>query len=315
MKKKRMLGYWSEKIPYERVLRVMRLMFLLTVCIVCQLSAESLAQTVKLKEQTLKLKSIFEQVEAQTGKFTLFSNNELDMNRAVKLDRREFTLEELYRLLLRDTKLEFEITRDYVVIRPGREVARDSVRKLIQVSGVVRDERHNPLPGVTVLVKELKVGSATNVKGRYAVEVPLEQFTLVFSFIGMETKEIAYVGRDTINVVLKEEAAAIDEVVVNGLFTQNRNSYTGSVTTIKSEEIMRVSQTNLLQALAVLTPGMRILENNEQGSNPNYVPEIVIRGTSSISAKEQQGLNRPLIMWLSKSLNGLLINLLQQNVH
>lgn len=164
MKKKRMLGYWSEKIPYERVLRVMRLMFLLTVCIVCQLSAESLAQTVKLKEQTLKLKSIFEQVEAQTGKFTLFSNNELDMNRAVKLDRREFTLEELYRLLLRDTKLEFEITRDYVVIRPGREVARDSVRKLIQVSGVVRDERHNPLPGVTVLVKELKVGSATNVK-------------------------------------------------------------------------------------------------------------------------------------------------------
>ena len=296
MKKKRMLGYWSEKIPYERVLRVMRLMFLLTVCIVCQLSAESLAQTVKLKEQTLKLKSIFEQVEAQTGKFTLFSNNELDMNRAVKLDRREFTLEELYRLLLRDTKLEFEITRDYVVIRPGREVARDSVRKLIQVSGVVRDERHNPLPGVTVLVKELKVGSATNVKGRYAVEVPLEQFTLVFSFIGMETKEIAYVGRDTINVVLKEEAAAIDEVVVNGLFTQNRNSYTGSVTTIKSEEIMRVSQTNLLQALAVLTPGMRILENNEQGSNPNYVPEIVIRGTSSISAKEQQGLNRPLIM-------------------
>ena len=154
MKKKRMLGYWSEKIPYERVLRVMRLMFLLTVCIVCQLSAESLAQTVKLKEQTLKLKSIFEQVEAQTGKFTLFSNNELDMNRAVKLDRREFTLEELYRLLLRDTKLEFEITRDYVVIRPGREVARDSVRKLIQVSGVVRDERHNPLPGVTVLVKE-----------------------------------------------------------------------------------------------------------------------------------------------------------------
>ena len=266
MKKKRMLGYWSEKIPYERVLRVMRLMFLLTVCIVCQLSAESLAQTVKLKEQTLKLKSIFEQVEAQTGKFTLFSNNELDMNRAVKLDRREFTLEELYRLLLRDTKLEFEITRDYVVIRPGREVARDSVRKLIQVSGVVRDERHNPLPGVTVLVKELKVGSATNVKGRYAVEVPLEQFTLVFSFIGMETKEIAYVGRDTINVVLKEEAAAIDEVVVNGLFTQNRNSYTGSVTTIKSEEIMRVSQTNLLQALAVLTPGMRILENNEQGN-------------------------------------------------
>lgn len=279
MKKKRMLGYWSEKIPYERVLRVMRLMFLLTVCIVCQLSAESLAQTVKLKEQTLKLKSIFEQVEAQTGKFTLFSNNELDMNRAVKLDRREFTLEELYRLLLRDTKLEFEITRDYVVIRPGREVARDSVRKLIQVSGVVRDERHNPLPGVTVLVKELKVGSATNVKGRYAVEVPLEQFTLVFSFIGMETKEIAYVGRDTINVVLKEEAAAIDEVIVTGYQTLKEKGMAGAYSKVKAEDLQITGNESLEQMLQGLVPGMMVM--NQSGLTGARA-KVRVRGTSTL---------------------------------
>lgn len=279
------------------MLHVTRLVFLLTIGIVCQLSATTLAQSVKLKEQSQTLKGIFEQVETQTGKFTLFSNNELNVNRPVKLSRQDFTLEELYREILRGTNLEFEITKQYVVIRPAVTVAKDSVRKMVTYKGVVLDSKGEALPGVTVLLKGTSRGVTTNVDGEFEISIPeAKDNVLVFSFMGMKAREIALKDTKPLKVTLEEDVNEMDEVVVNGLFTQNRNSYTGSVTTIKSEDIMKVSQTNLIQALAVLTPGMRILENNEQGANPNYVPEIIIRGTSSISAEGQQGLNRPLIM-------------------
>ena len=77
----------------------------------------------------------------------------------------------------------------------------------------------------------------------------------------------------------------MEEVVVNGIYTASKNSYTGSVTSISQEEILQVSQTNLFKALTTLVPGMRIVENNEQGSNPNYIPELLIRGTTSTLPK------------------------------
>ena len=275
----------------------MRLVFLLSIGIVCQVSATSLAQSVKLKERTQTLESIFKQVETQTGKFTLYSNNELNMNRVVKLDRESFTLEELYRMILKGTNLEFVITPEYVVVRPARAGARDSVREMITVTGVVQDEKGEPMPGVTVVLKGTTTGVTTDVDGKFKMTIPeAKDNVLVFSFVGMKTREVAVKDTKALTVKMEEEVNEMDEVVVNGLFTQNRNSYTGSVTTIKSEDIMRVSSTNLLQALSVLTPGMRIMENNEQGSNPNHVPEIIIRGTSSISASGELGLNRPLIM-------------------
>lgn len=153
------------------------------------------------------------------------------------------------------------------------------------------------MPGVTVVLKGTTTGVTTDVDGKFKMTIPeAKDNVLVFSFVGMKTREVAVKDTKALTVKMEEEVNEMDEVVVNGLFTQNRNSYTGSVTTIKSEDIMRVSSTNLLQALSVLTPGMRIMENNEQGSNPNHVPEIIIRGTSSISASGELGLNRPLIM-------------------
>lgn len=97
------------------------------------------------------------------------------------------------------------------------------------------------------------------------------------SFVGMKIVEEKLKDQKNIQVTLEEETNEMEEVVVNGLFTQNRNSYTGAVTTVKGEDLLRVSQTNFFQALSTLTPGLRIMENNDQGSNPNHIPEIIIR--------------------------------------
>ena len=173
-----------------------------------------------------------------------------------------------------------------------------SDEKVITVKGVVLDKNKEPLPGVTVIIKGTSTGVATNVDGVYEIVVPTSSETVLqFSCIGMKSEEVKVGKEKTINVTMSEEVNEVDEVVVNGIYTASKNSYTGSVSTVRAEDILAVSQTNLFKALTVLVPGMRIVDNNEQGSNPNYIPEIIIRGTTSIKTSDDQyGLNSPLII-------------------
>ena len=166
------------------------------------------------------------------------------------------------------------------------------------VKGAVLDKNKEPLPGVTVIIKGTTTGVATDADGMYAISIPASTSspTLVFSFIGMKSVEVPVKNDKPINVTMEEDVNEMEEVVVNGIYTASKNSYTGSVTSISQEEILQVSQTNLFKALTTLVPGMRIVENNEQGSNPNYIPELLIRGTTSIATQGELGLNTPLII-------------------
>lgn len=166
------------------------------------------------------------------------------------------------------------------------------------VKGAVLDKNKKPLPGVTVIIKGTTTGVATDADGMYAISIPASTSspTLVFSFIGMKSVKVPVKNDKPINVTMEEDVNEMEEVVVNGIYTASKNSYTGSVTSISQEEILQVSQTNLFKALTTLVPGMRIVENNEQGSNPNYIPELLIRGTTSIATQGELGLNTPLII-------------------
>lgn len=249
--------------------------------------------TLDLKE--VSLEQVFKEITKQTGFQFLYSSTLLKNTAKVTIQVKEETLEKTLDSCLKTSDLGYKIEEGHIIISP--RLKKEDPKNMVIYTGVVKDSKGETLPGVTILLKGTTKGVTTNADGEFEISIPeAKDNVLVFSFMGMKTREIVLKDTKPLQVTLEDDVTEMDEVVVNGLFTQNRNSYTGSVTTIKSEEIMRVSQTNLIQALAVLTPGMRILENNEQGANPNYVPEIIIRGTSSISASEQQGLNRPLIM-------------------
>ncbi|PXZ45011.1 SusC/RagA family TonB-linked outer membrane protein [Sanguibacteroides justesenii] len=221
-----------------------------------------------------------------------------DLNRyKVTVTLKDKTVEESLDVLLADKPFKYELKGDSYVIS-----FRDKrVLNLYEQTGTVRDKNGDVLPGITVVLRtnkgEIPIGTTTDKNGKFRLMLPKAPGNvLIFSFIGMKKQEIALKDEKPLNVVMEEKVELIEEVVVNGMFTQSRNSYTGAVTTIRSEDILKMSQTNLVQALATLVPGMRIVENNEQGANPNHIPEIIIRGTSSLSASGQIGLNRPLIM-------------------
>lgn len=173
------------------------------------------AQTVKMTDSVQTLRMVFDEVEQQTGMLTLFSNNELDMYREVKLESREYTLKELYEYLLKGTGLEFEILNHYVVIRPVRRKNEDG--KMLEIKGKVSDERGEPLPGVSIVVKGSSRGVITDANGEYRILLPkVKSVILLFSFIGKRMKQVMYLGKGDLNIVMEDENQEVEEVVITG---------------------------------------------------------------------------------------------------
>ncbi len=171
---------------------------------------------------------------------------------------------------------------------PGREApaAAAQAENDFRVSGRVSDEKGEPLVGVNIVVKGTNIGVASDVNGHYVIQIKssLKHPVLEFSFLGMQTKEVAVsASTPQVNVVLKEDANALENAVVTGYAKIRKESFTGTSTTVSKEDILRVSPTNVLKALSVYDPSVRLVTNNEMGSDPNTMPEYYIRGRSGVS--------------------------------
>ena len=172
--------------------------------------------------------------------------------------------------------------------------------------GLVTDKDGLPLPGVAVQVKGTTQGTTTNGDGEYYIMVKgVENPVLVFSFIGMETQEIPFEkGKHRINVVLEESQQVMEEVVVNGIFTRKAESFTGSAKTFKKDELKRMGNGNVFQSLKNLDASLKILDNAVMGSDPNSLPDMRLRGTStfveegntSLKGNYQSAANQPLFI-------------------
>ena len=161
----------------------------------------------------------------------------------------------------------------------------------IPVTGRVTDMGGEPLPGVTVYLKDnVSVGTMTDTKGEYSLEIPADKDRkktfLVFSCIGMVSQEIAWAGNSRINVKLAEDVSEIETSVVTGYANIRKESFTGNTVSINKEELLKASKTNVIKAIQNFDPSFRIKENNATGSDPNSLPEMYIRGESGVGTKE-----------------------------
>ena len=188
------------------------------------------------------------------------------------------------------------IKRSYIEF--NTEVSVLQTEQVEKVSGVVKDADGVTLPGVAVVLVGSLMGTATDADGVFNIDVPKgTDVRLLFSFIGMESQEIAYKGVP-LQVVLKNSLEELDEVVVTGLFKRKTESFTGSVSTYKADDLKMIGRQNVLQALKTLDPSFNIMESNEFGSDPNRTPDVEIRGKSSIVGYKGSGPdpNQPLFV-------------------
>ncbi|MCM1355804.1 MAG: SusC/RagA family TonB-linked outer membrane protein [Staphylococcus sp.] len=147
------------------------------------------------------------------------------------------------------------------------------------ITGTVVDEAGDPLTGVAVLVKGTNTGMSTDLDGRYSVKAA-KGATLEFSFIGYLTQSIVVGERRVINVTMKEDVKALDEVVVVAYGTASKESLTGSVAVISDKDIQRRPVTSVTSALEGMAPGVQV---NGSTGTPGDSPSILIRGINSVN--------------------------------
>jgi TonB-linked SusC/RagA family outer membrane protein len=148
------------------------------------------------------------------------------------------------------------------------------------ISGTVSDDSGLPLPGTTVLVKGTTNGTSSDFDGNYSIDANTGDI-LVFSFVGYTTQEISVGGSNTINVKLSEDATSLEEVVVVAYGTQKKEEITGSVTTIKTEQLSDISTPSVVQGLVGQVAGVQII--NQSGA-PGADPTVRFRGIGSINS-------------------------------
>ena len=266
-------------------------------CLIMILSLSSLQAKVWSQQERLNLKfndmdivQVFEELQKKTNLKFVFNHENVQQYR-VSTDIQGKTLEDVLQLVLSGKPLKYEITGEHVIISNAPAVQSQSQNQnVLQITGTVVDEKGLAIPGVTVLVKGTTVGSATDSEGKFNLQLP-ETSTLpqlIFSFIGMKTKEVELVkGKTNYKIVMEDEAQKLEDVVVTGYFQRKKVSQTGSEVVVDGEELRKVGSLNLLQAISSFDPGVRTLENNEWGSDPNRMPEITVRGEKGFDLRDQ----------------------------
>lgn len=173
----------------------------------------------------------------------------------------------------------------------------------LTVRGKVYDQDGEGIPGVSVKVPSMQTAIVTGANGSFTLYLPQGRTTkLQFSFIGMKDATYIFNGKHDINnlvINMKDDATTINEVVVTGIYSRKKESFTGSSQTYNAEELKLVGNQNLIQSLKTLDPAFTVLENNEFGSDPNRLPDLEIRGkTSIVGLKETFGEdpNQPLFI-------------------
>jgi len=154
------------------------------------------------------------------------------------------------------------------------------------LSGKVSSKDGSPIPGVSIVIKGSTVGTLSDSNGHFSLKSPSEAKTIIFSFVGMKTQELPVTKAANYNVVLEEDTYNLEEVVAVGYGTMKKSDLTGSVTSVKNEEISAFASSNVMQSLSGRAAGVQV---NQNTGAPGSSISVRIRGTNSI-----QGSNEPL---------------------
>ena len=260
---------------------------------------------ITLRMTNAPLDDIMKAISKQTGIDYGYQLNNVDKLRRFSIDVKEQTLKTTLDKLFAGSDYSYIEQADRIVV-VKREKAitspTDSIPSLL-LRGKVIDKQGLPIPGATITVQGTRSGVATNNEGEFSLTCP-PRSTIEIRFIGFKTQEKQIIKSDNdLVITLEEDIKELDQVVITGIFEKEKSSYTGAQSTISSKELKMFRGQNLLQTLNNIDPALNIVQDNAMGSNPNALPEINIRGNSSLPTSMvelNQGvsaqLNTPLII-------------------
>lgn len=264
---------------------------ILLVCLLLSTST-SLAQSTKRFSAMFKgeqLAQVLKTISEKSGVYVEFANEDVGQYRISK-NLNNVTATEAITQILANTALDYTATNNSITVfkkaKQNANVRNSAVAGKVKVEGYVVDEKNAPLPGVTVTSTKSKQSMTTDINGQFTMLLPEgASNSLQFTFIGMKPQTVSINGKwgqKRIKVMMHEDAGSLEEVVVTGVVTKRKETFTGSSATFSGEELQAVGVQNPIQSLRSLDPSFNVLDNNLFGSDPNRLPNIEIRGKSSL---------------------------------
>ena len=253
---------------------------------------ELLEKKITIRVEEKSIKNILIQIENEADLKFVYSPTAISAERIVSLNVQNQSLKSVfdsffmplkikYRLSGKKIVLSLQPNTDILVENKGLNANFENSSLDFMVKGVVTDEKGEKLPSVSITVKGTPRGSTTNLNGEYSINVPDAKAILVFSYIGFESQEVAVGSMTTLNIALKVDDKTLEEVVVVGYGSVKKSDLTGSVSSVKAEQIAAYPAGGLTQALQGRAAGVQIQANN---GDPGAGFKLRIRGSSSINA-------------------------------
>lgn len=263
--------------------RIMRLsLFMLLLCVFQLMATNTDAQNAKIKvsKEVLTVRQLIDEIETQTDYLILFRNLDVDTDRFVHLDGRAGKISTLLDKAFAGTGVHYEFENKYILLsRRNNEKAtsmgQQSGRK---ITGIVLDEKGEPVIGANIIEKGTTNGTTTDIDGRFSLELSA-QSVLQVSYVGFDSQEVPVGSYNTLNIRLKENTSALDEVVVVGYGVQRKKLVTGAIVQVKGSVIEKQNTSNIFGALQSQAPGINISKTSGQ---PGQESKVSIRGVGTI---------------------------------
>ncbi len=278
--------------PYQRVITktfmVMKLTLFLLFAYCIQVNATGFAQTITLTLKNVPIEKAFVNIQKQSGYQFFYNERLLQSCKKITVNVSNVSLQTALDLCFKDQPITYAIDEKQIVVKV-KELPEKKETALpvapepppIQVRGLVTDQDGKPLPGASVKLKGAAIGASADENGNFVIDVPDTGGILVISFIGHETIEVPVSKAGVLStVVLKSDDAQMTDVVVVGYGSQKKKDLTGSVSSIKGEELTQIATQRVDQALQGRAAGVMVL--NTDGA-PGGNTTIRVRGTNSIN--------------------------------
>ncbi|WDF77174.1 SusC/RagA family TonB-linked outer membrane protein [Mucilaginibacter sp. KACC 22773] len=242
-------------------------------------SGQSLHGTkISMEAKGESLKSALQKLQDQTGFVIFYRSDKINKYQSVTLENKQRSVAETLDLLLKGTNLEYQQDGNKIILSEKAKVSVSQATEVseITVAGIVRDEKDDPLAGVTILCKQNhNLGTATDQNGHFSLPGLPENAILVFSFIGYETKEIPIGGLTRLDIHLKAAPGSLNEVQIIGYGQTTKRDNTGSVSSVTAKDLGKQTIDNPLVGLQGRVAGMQVTQDN---GLPGAAVRVNIRG-------------------------------------
>jgi TonB-dependent starch-binding outer membrane protein SusC len=273
-------------------LRKMKLTAILSFLVLVSFGNSYSQVKLSLSFEKTGIREVITTLEEKTNYIFLYKDEIFDFSKTITADFKDASFEEVLQSFCDQTNVDFEVRERQIILKekpaPVLRAVELQQPQRRDITGTVRDNRGQPLPGVAVVVKGTTIGAVTSNNGDFQLSIPADAQILEFSFVGMKKQEVSATNRTMFEIVLEDETFGVDEVIVVGYGTQTLATTTGSIVTIRGDDLKKAPVINFSNVFYGKMPGL--VAYSRSGEPGNDATTLRIRGANTL------GNNSPLIV-------------------